>query len=151
MHDWWDHITKSDDIFDDNNFYCAFPKSKIKYIDDEINDKDIEFPQFDKNGWDDLSLVIVMMDETVICWDGSYTNRMEICYLDDSDWYFICKQNELFFSVSIINGHPEVHCNNFVFCNSHGSSYHTLDLNKFKNPYDILKYMFNVAIGFLHF
>ena len=156
---WWDYITdpESDHIFVDDYFFCAFPKSTKHYVDREINSERVKFPWFDKTAWEGLqreefNREMRETDEaTIVRWTGSDTNRMEICYSNNSDWYFICKQGDVFFSVSVIGAHPEVHCNSFVFCNSDGSTGHSLNLDKFQDPHATLKHMIDVGKDFIDY
>lgn len=157
---WWDDIVGAESgVFTDDTFFCAFPESNAHYVDSEIYGKRIKLPSFNEEEWARLTREEFSYDSVEVMWDtasakgvrwvGSETNRMEICYVDSSDWYFICKQGEKFFSVAIIGAHPEVHCNSFVFCNSDGSSGHDLDLEDFQNPRDTLEIMLGIANEFI--
>lgn len=142
MADWWATITSTEsEIFEFDNFFHAFPAnlSCRHFVDGEIRDEAINFPKFQMNLWSELRKEEFQIENAKrsyyksytahgVRWVGSEENKMELCYIGDCDWYFICKQKELFFSVSVIGSHPEVHCNDFIFCNSDGSSMYHLDL-----------------------
>lgn len=158
MNDWWDTITANSGVFTDDNLFCAFPNTRNHYVDSEVRGKRLAYPQFNKSALESLQReefqrekVDVMWYTTSaegVRWVGSDTNRMEICYVGDGNWYFICQQGELFFSVNMVGCHPGVHCNNFCFCNSDGSSSKHLNLSRFVDPNETLNYMFGVAADF---
>ncbi len=126
----------------------------------DIEGEEIEFPVFNNAGWQGLQReearrekVEVMWETSsadVVRWVGSDTNRMELCCAESGDWYFICKQDEKFFGVSVIGCHPEVHCNDFVFCNSDGSTDYSVDISEYIDPVDSVASMKEIAMDFIH-
>ncbi len=164
MSDWWDNITDNEVvscIFCNDDYFCPFPSSENHYVDRKIHGKRLSYPDFDKVGWeglqreefsrDDIEVMWYTTSAKGVRWVGSDTNRMEICYASAGNWYFACKQGEQFFSVAVIGCHPEVHCNNFVFCNSDGSSEKSVDLNNLKDPYAVLQTMLSIADSFIRY
>lgn len=160
MGDWWEEITSfdSDHMFVDDYFFCAMPKSANHYVDSVGRGVKLRYPVFRAEAWEGLVREEVNRGEmtdageaTVIRWVGSTENQMEVCYAHSSDWYFICRQGDLFFSVNVIGSHPAVHCNDFVFCNSDGSSSCTLKLSKLQDPGATFKYMLGVAQDFIEY
>lgn len=146
-------------IFTDDNFFLAFPESNSHYVDIDINGQDLQYPSFKSEDWEGLVKEEFSYDRVHVMWEtlsargvrwvGSEANRMEICYVETGDWYFICKQGEQFFSVAIISSHPEVHCNDFAFTNSDGSTDYELDLATFQDPLLTLQAMRGIANEFI--
>lgn len=152
MSDWFQNISDSDYMFVDDFFYLAFPSSRKYYTDKEIQGEKLNYPKFEKDKWSELQreeFEKIVEDNSdsakVIRWVGSERNRMEICYVYSSEWYFICQQDEKFFSVAVIGAHPCVICNDFNFGNSDGSTSYSLSLDKFVDPQNTLNIMLDIA------
>ncbi len=155
---WFERLIDNSDVFCGEYFDC-FPDTGSSYCDSEIRGKSIAFPEFNDSLWLGLERqefhlpsIEVMWDNTSangIRWIGSEDNRIHLCYVDGSDWYFVCKQGNQYLGVSNICSHPEIHCNDFTFGNSDGSTNHNLDLTEFIDPAETVKAMIAIARYFI--
>lgn len=147
---WWDSITdlRREDIFEANCFLETFPPASTSFVDERIN---FSFPSFDSANWEKLRRKTSRRrlsendDATVVRWIGSDHHRMELCYSESDTWYFLCKQDDRYFSVSIINGHLYILWNDVACIGTDGSTGYGLSPKSFRDPQTTLEKMMEIA------